>query len=195
MRTGSETRETFETKVSATISLDGAGKTDCKTGIGFFDHMLTLFGAHGSFDIEIKADGDLNVDGHHTVEDTGIVLGKAISKALGDKKSIVRYGTVFLPMDEALAMVCLDISGRPYLHLEVPGLAPAIGDFDTELLEEFLRALSVHSGITLHVRVLYGRNSHHMVEAIFKALGRALAQAVSIDEKAKGVPSTKGYLD
>ncbi|MBE3102583.1 MAG: imidazoleglycerol-phosphate dehydratase, partial [Firmicutes bacterium] len=137
----------------------------------------------------------LGVDGHHTVEDVGIVLGKALTDALGDKKTIQRYGTVFVPMDESLAMVSLDISGRPYLHMEIPTLAPMVGDFDTQLLEEFFRSFSVHSGITLHIRVLYGRNTHHMIEAVFKALGRALSQATVKNDQWGGVPSTKGFID
>jgi imidazoleglycerol-phosphate dehydratase len=157
--------------------------------------MLALFAAHGGFDLRIEAKGDLEVDGHHTVEDVGIVLGKALQEALGDKKDIQRYGTAFVPMDEALAMVSLDISGRPYLHMELPALAPMAGDFDTQLLEEFFRAFSVHSGTTLHIRVLYGRNTHHMIEAVFKALGRSFRQAVDRNGQWKGIPSTKGLLD
>ena len=194
-RVGQVERKTGETQVAVRIQLDGQGAVDCKTGIGFFDHMLTLLAAHGRFDLEIDAKGDLEVDGHHTVEDVGIVLGKALQQALGDKKDIQRYGTAFVPMDESLAMVSLDISGRPYLHLETPALAPMAGDFDTQLLEEFFRAFSVHSGITLHIRVLYGRNTHHMVEAVFKALGQALRQGVGMNTQWGGVPSTKGLLD
>lgn len=194
-RKGSEKRTTNETCVSVTIELDGKGKAYCRTGIGFFDHMLTLFAAHGSFDLRVEAKGDLKVDGHHTVEDAGIVLGRALDKALGDRSGINRYGTFFVPMDESLAMVSLDISGRPYLYTELPAMAPMVGDFDTQLLEEFLRAFSVHSGITLHVRVMYGKNSHHMIEAVFKALGRSLRQAVNIAAGSGHIPSTKGLLD
>lgn len=199
-RFGKAERTTTETQIAVSIELDGKGTVDtidCSSGIGFFDHMLTLLAAHGGFDLQIAAKGDLEVDGHHTVEDVGIVLGKAFSQALGDKKNIQRYGTCFVPMDETLAMVSLDISGRPYLHMEFPTLAPMAGDFDTQLLEEFFRAFSVHGGITLHIRVLYGRNTHHMIEAAFKALGRSLGQAVSIGPQlgGGGVPSTKGLID
>ncbi len=194
-RLGRSERNTTETQVAVSIKLDGNGKVNCITGIGFFDHMLTLLAAHGSFDLGVEAKGDLEVDGHHTVEDVGIVLGKAFNQALGTKKDIQRYGTSFVPMDEALAAVNLDISGRPYLHMEFPALAPMAGDFDTQLLEEFFRAFSIHGGITLHVRVLYGRNTHHMIEAAFKALGQALRQAVGINSQWGGVPSTKGLLD
>lgn len=189
-------RETKETSVDLTIDLDGKGRTDITTGIGFFDHMLNLFGAHGRFDLVVNCDGDIQVDGHHTVEDIGIALGQAVSKALGDKRGITRYGTFFLPMDETLAMVSLDISGRPYLVYDAGGdMAPMIGQYDTELTEEFLRAFAFNAGITLHVKIMYGTNSHHKVEAIFKALGRALHQAVSINqETANEIPSTKGLL-
>jgi imidazoleglycerol-phosphate dehydratase len=194
-RIGKAERATTETKVSVTLNLNGKGIADCNTGIGFFDHMLTLLTAHGGFDLKVEAEGDLEVDGHHTVEDTGIVLGQAFNKALGDKKDIQRFGTAFVPMDESLAVVNLDISGRPYLHMEFPALAPMVGDFDTQLLEEFFRALSIHGGITLHVRVLYGRNTHHMIEAAFKALGRSLRQAAGKDPRWGGTPSTKGRID
>lgn len=194
-RFGKADRTSTETQVTVDISLNGKGRVNCKTGIGFFDHMLTLLAAHGGFDLNVEAKGDLEVDGHHTVEDVGIVLGKALHQALGDKEGIQRYGTSFVPMDESLAMVSLDISGRPYLHMEFPSLAPMVGDFDTQLLEEFFRAFSIHGGITLHIRVLYGRNTHHMVEAAFKAMGRSLRQAVSISSQWEGAPSTKGLLD
>lgn len=189
-------RETKETSVDLTIDLDGKGRTDITTGIGFFDHMLNLFGAHGRFDLVVNCDGDIQVDGHHTVEDIGIALGQAVSKALGDKRGITRYGTFFLPMDETLAMVSLDISGRPYLVYDAGGdMAPMIGQYDTELTEEFLRAFAFNAGITLHVKIMYGTNSHHKVEAVFKALGRALHQAVVINqETANEIPSTKGLL-
>ena len=189
-------RETKETSVDLTIDLDGKGRTDITTGIGFFDHMLNLFGAHGRFDLVVNCDGDIQVDGHHTVEDIGIALGQAVSKALGDKRGITRYGTFFLPMDETLAMVCLDISGRPYLVYDAGGdMAPMIGQYDTELTEEFLRAFAFNAGITLHVKIMYGTNSHHKVEAIFKALGRDLHAAVKINpETADEIPSTKGML-
>ena len=194
MRAGKITRETNETKISVEINLDGGGRNKIGTGIGFFDHMLNLFAAHGQFDLSVDCDGDLEVDGHHSVEDIGIALGAAIKNALGDKRGINRYGTFFLPMDETLALVSLDISGRPFLVFDAGNLAPMIGSFDTELTEEFLRALAFNAGITLHVKILYGKNSHHKVEAIFKALGHALRIAVSRDEKITGVPSTKGVL-
>ena len=194
MRIGKINRATNETKIDVEINLDGAGKTEIDSGVGFFNHMLNLFAAHGQFDLKIFCAGDLEVDGHHSVEDIGISLGAAIKSALGDKRSITRYGTFFLPMDETLALVSLDISGRPFLVCEVGELAPTIGNFDTELVEEFLRAFAFNAGITLHVKILHGKNSHHKVEAIFKALGRALKAAVAVDEKIRGVPSTKGIL-
>ncbi|MBP3232269.1 MAG: imidazoleglycerol-phosphate dehydratase HisB, partial [Anaerovibrio sp.] len=178
MRTGKVIRETTETAVDLTINLDGKGVSDIDTGIGFFDHMLKLFAKHGGIDLVIGCNGDIEVDGHHSVEDIGIALGEAVKQALGDKRGIKRYGTVFLPMDESLVMVSMDISGRAFLVYDGGGsMAPVIGDYDTELTEEFLRAFSFNAGITLHVKVLYGTNSHHKVEGIFKALGRALRAA------------------
>lgn len=194
MRVGKVFRETKETKIFVEINLDGVGKTEIHTGIGFFDHMLNLFAAHGQFDLIVDCDGDLNVDGHHSVEDVGIALGAALKDALGDKRGINRYGTFFLPMDESLAMVSLDISGRPFLVCEIGALTPMIGDFDTELVEEFLRAVAFNAGLTLHAKVLYGKNSHHKVEAIFKAFGHALRLAAESDPRVQGVPSTKGVI-
>ena len=196
MRSGNVIRETRETKIDLTIDLDGSGRADVESGIGFFNHMLTLLAAHGRFDLVLNCDGDIEVDGHHSVEDIGIALGQAVHKALGDKKGITRYGTFFLPMDETLVMVSLDISGRPFLVYDAGGaMAPMIGKYDTELREEFLRAFAFNAGITLHVKVMYGTNSHHKVEAIFKALGRALHAAVKINpETADEIPSTKGML-
>ena len=194
MRIGKIFRETQETKVDVEINLDG-GASEIETGIGFFNHMLNLFAAHGNFGLKVSCAGDLDVDGHHSVEDIGICLGKAIKNALGDKRGINRYGTFFLPMDEALAFVSLDISGRPFLVCELGELAPMIGNFDTELVEEFLRAVAFNAGLTLHAKVLYGKNSHHKVEGIFKALGHALRIAVDVNEKVHGVPSTKGVID
>lgn len=194
MRIGKLNRKTNETCVDVELNLDGTGHAEISTGIGFFDHMLNLFAAHGQFDLKVTCVGDLEVDGHHSVEDIGITLGAALKAALGDKRGITRYGTFFLPMDETLALVSLDISGRPYLVCEIGELAPTIGTFDTELVEEFLRAFAVNAGLTLHAKILYGRNSHHKVEAIFKALGHSLKTAVAIDEKNHGVPSTKGVL-
>ena len=196
MRSGNVMRETKETKIDLTIDLDGSGRADVESGIGFFNHMLTLFAAHGRFDLVLNCAGDIEVDGHHSVEDIGIALGQAVHKALGDKKGITRYGTFFLPMDETLVMVSLDISGRPFLVYDAGGaMAPMIGQYDTELTEEFLRAFAFNAGITLHVKVMYGTNSHHKVEAIFKALGRALHAAVKINPETAGeIPSTKGML-
>ena len=196
MRSGNVIRETRETKIDLTIDLDGSGRADVESGIGFFNHMLSLFAAHGRFDLVLNCAGDIEVDGHHSVEDIGIALGQAVQKALGDKKGITRYGTFFLPMDETLVMVSLDISGRPFLVYDAGGaMAPMIGKYDTELTEEFLRAFAFNAGITLHVKVMYGTNSHHKVEAIFKALGRALHAAVKINpETADEIPSTKGML-
>jgi len=194
IRTATIKRQTAETDISAKLDIDGTGKSEIVTGIGFFDHMLILLTKHGFFDLQLNTDGDLAVDGHHTVEDTGIVLGQALTKALGDKNGIKRYGTAYVPMDEALAMVSLDISGRPFLIFDAVIPAERIGNFDTELTEEFLRALAVHAGLTLHVRVLSGKNSHHIVEAIFKALGRALDEATAKDNRIVGVMSTKGML-
>ena len=196
MRSGNVMRETKETKIDLTIDLDGSGRADVESGIGFFNHMLTLFAALGRFDLVLNCAGDIEVDGHHSVEDIGIALGQAVQKALGDKKGITRYGTFFLPMDETLVMVSLDISGRPFLVYDAGGaMAPMIGQYDTELTEEFLRAFAFNAGITLHVKVMYGTNSHHKVEAIFKALGRALHAAVKINPETAGeIPSTKGML-
>ena len=196
MRTGKVIRETKETSIDLTISLDGRGVSDIDTGIGFFDHMLNLFAAHGRMDLVVGCNGDIKVDGHHSVEDIGIALGEAVKQALGDKKGINRYGTFYLPMDETLVIVSLDISGRPFLVYDAGGpMAPMIGSYDTELTEEFLRAFAFNAGITLHVKVMYGTNSHHKVEAIFKALGHALRTAVKIDpEAADEIPSTKGML-
>ncbi|BAL83222.1 putative imidazoleglycerol-phosphate dehydratase [Selenomonas ruminantium subsp. lactilytica TAM6421] len=193
-RVASIKRETAETKIALNLNLDGTGKAVVDSGIGFFDHMLNLMTAHGLLDLELRCDGDLEVDGHHSVEDIGIALGDAFKEAIGDKKGICRYGTFYLPMDEALAFVTLDISGRPFLVYDGGEMAPMVGGFDTELTEEFLRAFAVHAGITLHVKILYGTNTHHKIEAIFKALGHALRIAVSNDPKVTGVPSTKGML-
>ena len=187
-------RKTGETDIDLTICLDGNGHTDIDSGIGFFDHMLTLFTVHGHFDMVISCNGDINVDGHHSVEDIGIALGQAVKEALGDKAGINRYGTFFMPMDESLILVSMDISNRPYLVYDGGEMAPMIGDYDTELTEEFLRAFAFNAGITLHVKVLYGKNSHHKVEGIFKALGHALHIASSKNPEVQGVLSTKGML-
>ena len=194
MRTATIKRQTGETNITASLLIDGTGYSEIETGIGFFDHMLILFAKHGLFNLNLSADGDLHVDGHHTVEDAGIVLGQAITQALGDKSGIKRYGTAFVPMDEALVMVSLDISGRPFLAFDVDIPTQRIGNFDSELTEEFLRALTVHAGLTLHVRLMAGKNAHHIVEGVFKALGRALDEATRKDERIVGVMSTKGML-
>jgi imidazoleglycerol-phosphate dehydratase len=188
-------RRTKETKISIEMNLDGTGSYSIKTPIPFFDHMLTLLCKHGLFNIKLKAKGDVEIDDHHTVEDTGIALGKALKEALGDMKGITRYGQASVPMDEALAQVSLDISGRQYLVYNVAFPKKSkLREFDPDLIEDFLQAFAGSAGITLHVNVLYGRNTHHIIEAIFKALGRALKQAVAIDSRVKGIPSTKGSL-
>lgn len=187
-------RQTAETNIALQLNLDGKGQGKISSGIGFFDHMLNLLTAHGQLDLTLNCQGDLQVDGHHSVEDIGIALGDAFKQAIGDKKGICRYGTFYLPMDESLAFVTLDISGRPFLVYDGGEMAPQVGGFDTELTEEFLRAFAMHAGITLHVKILYGTNTHHKIEAIFKALGHALRQAVSFDPKVTGIPSTKGML-
>ena len=194
MRQAQIQRSTNETNINISINLDGEGVTNINTGIGFFDHMLTLFASHGRFDLDVECDGDIEVDGHHSVEDIGIALGTAIKNALGDKRGINRYGTFYLPMDETLAFVSLDISGRPYLVYEGGEMTPMIGNYDTELTEEFLRALAFNAGLTLHAKILYGKNSHHKVEAIFKALGHALRIAVENDPRMNDIPSTKGVI-
>ncbi len=187
-------RNTFETKIKLNLKVDGTGESDINTGIGFFDHMLTLFSKHGLFDVSIKALGDLNVDAHHTVEDIGIVLGQAIKDALGEKKSIKRYASNILPMDEALAMVAVDIGGRPYLVFDAAFTSDKVGEMDTELVEEFFRAVAFNAGMNIHIKVFYGSNNHHIAEAVFKAFARALDEATHIDERIKGVMSTKGII-
>lgn len=184
--------KTFETEIHSKINIDGSGTAIIDTGIGFFDHMLILLAKHALMDIEVISKGDLYVDTHHTIEDTGIVIGQAIAKALGSKESIARYGTAFVPMDEALVMVSMDLSSRPFLHYEVDFSAPKIGDMDTEMVEEFFRAISVHAGITLHIKLIHGKNNHHISEAVFKAFGQALRKACEFDNRIKGVLSTKG---
>jgi len=193
-RTAEIERKTRETAIRLRLNVDGNGEAAIRTGIGFFDHMLELFAKHGLFDLEVEAQGDLQVDFHHTVEDTGIVLGQALTKALGDKAGIRRYGSAYVPMDEALVRVVLDLSGRPYLRYTAPEQVEAIGQFPFQLVEEFLRAVSVHGGMNLHVDVLEGRDAHHMAEGIFKALAKSLDFATQVDSRVKGVPSTKGSL-
>lgn len=193
-RTAEIERRTNETKIKLALGLDGEGKTELSTGVPFLSHMLDLFAKHGHFDLRVDADGDIEVDGHHTTEDIGICLGQALSQALGDKRGIKRYGNAFVPMDEALAQVVVDLSNRPHLEFRADIPAPMIGSFDTELVHEFLWKLAIEAKMNLHVVVHYGRNSHHIVEAIFKALGRALDEATSHDPRVKGIPSTKGML-
>jgi imidazoleglycerol-phosphate dehydratase len=187
-------RKTSETEISLALGLDGKGGAKVKTGIPFFDHMLNLFAKHGLFDLEVKAKGDLEVDMHHTVEDVGIVLGQALAAALGKKEGIRRYGSAYVPMDETLARVVVDLSGRPYLELRGLNRRGRAGNFPAQLVEEFLRALSVQGGMNLHAEILYGRDVHHQIEAIFKALARALQDAVRRDSRVRGVPSTKGRI-
>jgi len=194
-RTATITRTTKETDIAITLGLDGTGQVDIATGIGFFDHMLQAFGRHGLFDLDVKATGDLQVDGHHTVEDTGIVLGQALAQALGDKRGIRRYGSIVLPMDEALVLAAVDISGRGALYWDVEVPYAMVGDFDATLAKEFFIALATNAGITLHVRQLAGENLHHTLEAAFKAVARALREATESDPRAAGeLPSTKGAL-
>ena len=194
LRSASRQRETAETSVSVDLVLDGSGAGEIDTGIPFFDHMLVLLAKHSLFDLKIKARGDLAVDFHHTVEDTGIVLGEALAAALSTKTGIKRYGWARIPMDETLAQVAIDLSGRPFLAFRVPSETAPIGSFDFGLVEEFSRALAMSSAMTLHVEVEYGKNNHHIAEAIFKALARALDMACQIDPRVTGVPSSKGKL-
>ena len=195
MRTASINRETHETRISLRLNLDGQGQTRLSTGIGFFNHMLDAFSRFALIDLEISCQGDLEVDAHHSVEDCGIVLGQALREALGDRQGIRRAGSAFMPMDEALAFCALDISGRPYLAYDASFSSPMAGAFDTQLAEEFFRAVAVHAGLTLHLRVEAGRNDHHKLEALFKAFGLALRDAAAPDPRVKGVLSTKGALD
>ena len=195
MRTASKERNTKETKIKAKLNLDGSGKSKINTGCGFLDHMLTLFASHGKLDLEINCKGDTQVDYHHTVEDVAIVLGTLFKEALGDKKGIIRYGNMILPMDEALILTAIDFSGRALLCYDVKIRAKKVGDFDTELAEEFWMAFVRSSVCTLHIRQLAGRNSHHIIEGIFKSAARSIRQAISIDPEQKdNVPSTKGVL-
>ncbi|MDI3534717.1 MAG: imidazoleglycerol-phosphate dehydratase [Thermosediminibacterales bacterium] len=187
-------RATRETDIKVSLNLDGEGVSEISTPIGFFNHMLELFAKHSGFDLKIQAKGDIQVDYHHTIEDIGICLGLALKKALNNKTGINRYGSVLIPMDETLAQIVVDISGRPYLVFDVKFNNEKVGDFDTELVEEFFRAFCYNAQITLHVRLVYGFNTHHIIEALFKGLGRGIAEAVAINPKTKGVPSTKGVL-
>ena len=194
IRKASIERATKETQIKLALDLDGAGRAGVRTGVGFMDHMLILFAVHGFFDLDIAATGDVEVDDHHTVEDVGICLGMAFAQALGDKSGICRYGHAYVPMDETLARVCVDCSNRPYLHYQVAVSEAKIGAFDPPLAKEFLRAFALHAGLTLHVDLLHGENGHHILEAVFKALARALAIAVSPHPKVVGQLSSKGVL-
>jgi imidazoleglycerol-phosphate dehydratase len=195
MRSATVTRNTAETKISVEVNLDGTGQYDNQTGVGFFDHMLDQLARHSLIDMTVRCDGDLHIDDHHTVEDVGIALGQALTQAMRDKRGIVRYGACLLPMDDALVRAALDLSARPFLVWNVDLPTAKIGTFDTELVREFFQALSTHGGITLHVDMLHGVNSHHIAEAAFKAVARSLRDALEVDpRKADAIPSTKGAL-
>ncbi|EWG11594.1 MULTISPECIES: imidazoleglycerol-phosphate dehydratase HisB [Bacillaceae] len=193
-RTAEISRKTNETNITLSLNIDGEGKSDLETGVPFMTHMLDLFAKHGQFDLNIVANGDTDVDDHHTTEDIGICLGQVLKDALGDKKGIKRYGNAFVPMDEALAQVVVDLSNRPHLEMRAEFPSQKVGTFDTELVHEFLWKLALEARMNLHVIVHYGQNTHHIIEAIFKALARALDEATTIDPRIKGVPSTKGML-
>lgn len=193
-RSGIINRKTKETDIKFDLFLDGRGQAVVDTGVGFMDHMLTLFAVHGFFDLSVSARGDVQVDDHHTVEDLGICLGMALKKAVGEMAGIRRYGFSYVPMDEALVRVCIDVSNRPFLQYNVGLPDQKVGSFDTSLTKEFLRAMSLHGGLTLHVDLLHGENTHHIIEAVFKALGKAVADAVSIDGRISGQLSSKGTL-
>ncbi|WP_408956081.1 imidazoleglycerol-phosphate dehydratase HisB [Natroniella sp. ANB-PHB2] len=195
MRKAQLTRKTNETEIELEINLDGSGQVDIETPVPFLNHMLELMVKHGLFDLKVKAVGDVEIDDHHTVEDIGIVLGQALQKAIGDKAGIKRYGEQYVPMDEALLQTVLDFSGRYYLNFSVNDLKHKVGEFDTELVEEFFRAVAYNAGLNLHLRKIEGTNTHHIIEGLFKSFGRALAKAVMIDERIEGVMSTKGKLE
>ena len=193
-RVATHTRKTKETDIKATLNLDGSGKTELSTGVGFFDHMLDGFARHGFFDLSLSCKGDLYVDCHHTIEDCGIVLGTVIQEALGAKQGIKRYGSSLLPMDETLVLCAVDLSGRPYLCFDADFHTPRVGDFDTQMAREFFYAVSYSAGMNLHLKLMYGENDHHIIEAMFKAFARSLDEAVSYDERVEGILSTKGSL-
>lgn len=193
-RTANIKRKTKETDIAMTLRIDGTGVSDVQTGIGFFDHMLAGFSKHGFFDLNLRVNGDLEVDGHHTVEDTGIVLGAAIREAIGDKAGIRRYGSFILPMDDALCLCAIDLCGRPYFAFDCSFPVERVGELDTELVKEFFYAVSYGAGMNLHIRMFSGDNAHHMIESMFKAFGKALDEATSYDERIRGVLSTKGAL-
>ena len=193
-RTAEIERKTNETQIQVRLNLNGGGNAELDTRIGFFDHMLTLFAVHGFFDLSVSAVGDIEVDFHHTVEDVGLVIGEAVAEALGNRKGIQRFGHAVVPMDDALAEVILDLSNRPFCVMQLPAQMPVQNDFDASLAKEFFRAVAQRAGMNLHIRILYGENWHHMIEAVFKAFGRALSQAVTMDKRIKGVLSSKGSL-
>ncbi len=193
-RTALIERETAETKIKLSLNLDGSGNSILRSGVGFLDHMLTLFAKHGLFDLEVYCDGDIHVDAHHTTEDIGICLGQAFASALGDKRGITRYGHIVLPMEESLVTVAVDLSGRHYMVFNAPMTSPKIGEFDSELVEDFWYAFASQAACNLHVLLHYGRNTHHIAEAIYKATARALRAAVTIDPRQQDIPSTKGKL-
>ncbi|MBR3118463.1 imidazoleglycerol-phosphate dehydratase HisB [Oceanobacillus profundus] len=194
MRKAKIERSTAETSIELDLTIDGTGNATIRSGVGFLDHMLLLLTKHGLFDLAVTCNGDLEVDQHHSVEDIGIALGQAFQQALGNKEGITRYATVTTPMDEALSTISLDISGRPYFVYNVEGLKDKVGDFDTELVEEFFQAFVSNAKVTLHINLAYGNNTHHMIESIFKGFGRALDQATILNPRVKGIPSTKGSL-
>lgn len=195
MRTSTVNRVTSETDINLSLNIDGEGKTVIETGVGFFDHMLTHIGKHSLSNLQIKVVGDLDIDCHHTVEDTGIVLGTAIKEAVGNKEGINRYGQAIIPMDEVLILCAVDLSGRPYVDVDTPFTVERVGDFDTEMVEEFFRAVAVHGGMNLHIQVLRGKNNHHIIEGMCKAFAKALMMAVTINPRIHGVASTKGMLE
>lgn len=194
MRKAEKARSTAETSISLALNLDQQDPVEIQTGVGFFDHMLTLFARHARISLVVKVNGDLDVDSHHTVEDVGIVLGECLREALGDKAGINRYGTSFVPMDETLALASLDLSGRAFLVFDAEFTNPKLGAFDTELAEEFFQAFAFNSKMTLHLKILHGKNTHHKIEALFKATGRALREAITFNSEIKGINSTKGIL-
>ena len=195
MRSSQISRKTAETNIYLALNMDGEGKTQIDTGIGFFDHMLTHIGKHSFSDLTVKAEGDLEVDCHHTVEDVGIVLGQAIKEAVGNKEGINRYGQAIIPMDEALVLCAIDLSGRAYIDVDTPFTVERVGDFDTEMVEEFFRAVGSHAAMNLHIQVLRGKNNHHIIEGMCKAFAKALMMAIAINPRVKGVASTKGMLE
>jgi imidazoleglycerol-phosphate dehydratase len=194
MRSAEVQRNTLETQIRVKLALDGSGAAKLATGVGFFDHMLDQIARHGMIDLDIEAKGDLHIDAHHTVEDVGIALGQALAQAIGDKKGLRRYGHAYVPLDEALTRVVVDLSGRPGLVFEVPFVRGTIGEFDVDLVREFFQGMVNHAAMTVHVDALRGDNAHHQAETVFKAFGRALRMAVEIDPRATGIPSTKGTL-